>query len=102
MKKSTKKVVIIICCVLAVALIAGGTVVSVNVYNKNMKEQQIEQILSDIKGKYDTFVNESDRDKRIVKSYDEICILFLIFCLAIDKNTQHNYNCSNRCNGVLE
>lgn len=23
--------------------------------------------------------------KRIVKSYDEICILFLIFCLAIDK-----------------
>ena len=26
----------------------------------------------------------------------------LIFCLAIDKNTQHNYNCSNRCNGVLE
>ena len=66
MKKSTKKVVIIICCVLAVALIAGGTVVSVNVYNKNMKEQQIEQILSDIKGKYDTFVNESDRDKRII------------------------------------
>lgn len=34
MKKSTKKVVIIICCVLAVALIAGGTVVGVNVYNK--------------------------------------------------------------------
>ena len=66
MKKSTKKVVIIICCVLAVALIAGGTVVGVNVYNKNMKEQQIEQILSDIKGKYDTFVNESDRDKRII------------------------------------
>lgn len=57
MKKSTKKVVIIICCVLAVALIAGGTVVGVNVYNKNVKEQQIEQILSDIKGKYDTFVN---------------------------------------------
>ena len=52
MKKSTKKVVIIICCVLAVALIAGGTVVGVNVYNKNVKEQQIEQILSDIKGKY--------------------------------------------------
>lgn len=66
MKKSTKKVVIIICCVLAVALIAGGTVVGVNVYNKNLKEQQIEQILSDIKGKYDTFVNESDRDKRII------------------------------------
>ena len=66
MKKSTKKVVIIICCVLAVALIAGGTVVSVNVYNKNMKEQQIEQILSDIEGKYDNFVNESDRDKRII------------------------------------
>ena len=66
MKKSTKKVVIIICCVLAVALIAGGTVVGVNVYNKNVKEQQIEQILSDIKGKYDTFVNESDRDKRII------------------------------------
>ena len=66
MKKSTKKVVTIICCVLAVALIAGGTVVGVNVYNKNVKEQQIEQILSDIKGKYDTFVNESDRDKRIV------------------------------------
>ena len=66
MKKSTKKVVIIICCVLAVVLIAGGTVVGVNVYNKNMKEQQIEQILSDIKGKYDTFVNESDRDKRII------------------------------------
>ena len=30
---------------------------------------------------------------------DAIGILFLIFCLAIDKNTQHNYNCSNRCNG---
>lgn len=66
MKKSTKKVVIIICCVLAVALIAGGTVVGVNVYNKNVKEQHIEQILSDIKGKYYTFVNESDRDKRII------------------------------------
>lgn len=64
MKKSKKVIIIIVCCVLA-ALIVGGSVVAVNIYNNNVKEQKIEDLVSEIKEKYDTFVSESDRNSRV-------------------------------------
>lgn len=64
MKKSKKAIIIVVCCVLA-ALVVGGSVVAVNIYNNNVKEQKIEDLVSEIKGKYDAFVSESDRNSRV-------------------------------------
>ena len=64
MKKSKKAIIIVVCCVLAV-LVVGGSVVAVNIYNNNVKEQKIEDLVSEIKGKYDSFVSENDRNNRV-------------------------------------
>lgn len=62
--KNKKAIIIALCAVVVIALSIGG-VCAVNAYNEYQKEQKIETSISKITERYNDFLNETDRAKKL-------------------------------------
>lgn len=62
--KNKKAIIIALCAVVVIALSIGG-VCAVNAYNEYQKEQKIETSISEITERYNDFLNETDRAKKL-------------------------------------